>query len=61
MSLETGKVDALACTCDLAKGYASANEDLVKADAEFEDVYKRQVSNTTVNGYTFNSYGVWVK
>ena len=39
MSLETGKVDALACTCDLAKGYASANEDLVKADAEFDITY----------------------
>ena len=39
MSLETGKVDALACTCDLAKGYASANENLVKADAEFDITY----------------------
>lgn len=39
MSLETGKVDALACTCELAKGYASANENLVKADAEFDIAY----------------------
>lgn len=39
MSLETGKVDALACTCELAKGYASANENLVKAEAEFDITY----------------------
>lgn len=39
MSLKTKKVDALACTCELAKGYASANDDLIKADAEFDVAY----------------------
>lgn len=48
MSLETGKVDALACTCDLAKGYASANESLVKAEAEFDITYDSEHDGNVV-------------
>ena len=47
MMLQNGKVDALACSCDLAKAYASSNDDISFSDARFdvsvEDLYDGNV------------------